>query len=354
MKKIWMLVVCCLTGCTILTGVWRGQCGDGFLQKEETCDDGNNISGDGCSNQCELEEPVGLFTSVSDSLEVYVTGTPAQSVVDIAFEPLVGSGVTPSVPAKTFNFCWEELDGSIPIAPLTANLGLKDALGTVVASLTDVDPATGCAEVGLDSPFSLAVNDLAIVFTVFGDVLASDVQQRLVLGVDQIFGDVGEIVGNTPVQTVGRLAYSGFPNCLTGDVVDPTLVNQSGLPAAQAGCEAFGEPVTVDAMQWNMVADGQVGSINGFTVFKDGVGLSGTQVSCSAPAGVNQCLIFAPTADTLTPGTPAVYELRIDVAGSGSGATQTWTLDPEGFAFSVTDGTHDGVGLLTGSATLSN
>jgi cysteine-rich repeat protein len=34
-----------------------GSCGDGFVGREEACDDGNRISGDGCSDSCRVEPP---------------------------------------------------------------------------------------------------------------------------------------------------------------------------------------------------------------------------------------------------------------------------------------------------------
>lgn len=40
-------------------GVYSAQaqcCGDGFLEPEEQCDDGNNLNGDGCSSLCVIEE----------------------------------------------------------------------------------------------------------------------------------------------------------------------------------------------------------------------------------------------------------------------------------------------------------
>lgn len=36
----------------------NGSCGDGFLGREEACDDGNRISGDGCSDTCRIEPAV--------------------------------------------------------------------------------------------------------------------------------------------------------------------------------------------------------------------------------------------------------------------------------------------------------
>jgi cysteine-rich repeat protein len=34
-----------------------GACGDGFVGREEACDDGNRIAGDGCSDDCKIEPP---------------------------------------------------------------------------------------------------------------------------------------------------------------------------------------------------------------------------------------------------------------------------------------------------------
>ena len=363
MKKLMCLVMLVTaTACTLLTGAFQSRCGDGFLQNGETCDDGNRDAGDGCDAGCESEVLSPAATLVpekaDDVFQTYLTGTTEQEIFTLLFAPTGPMDALSSVPAKSLTLCWvDDETGLPPNTPLSSSLGLNDAAGFLAAPLVSVDVVTGCADIVLDDPFSLeGVGVPPKVFTVIGDIASAAASQHLVLPARSILGVDGEEVGNTALQTVGRLAYSGFPSCVTQNVADPTLVNQSGLPAADSVCNTFGEPVNVDAIQWNMVATkGQVGSINGFTVFKDGVGLAGNPVSCSAPNGVSQCLIFAPTADTLIPGLQAIYELRVDVAGAaGSQATQTWTLDPEGFAFSVSDGTHDGTTLLSGSATLSN
>ncbi len=337
-----------------------GGCGDGFLDAGEECDDANTVPGDGCNEFClnELQIPATLLASLAnDLLQVFVTGTAGQEIVDLSFVANNTAGVLPSVPAKTIELCWVEVaTGLAPAAALSTNLGLKDAAnGQIVAPAVAVDGVTGCAAVVLDNTFSLSIGDPAKTFTVIGDIAAADQQQKLVLKDGLVLGVASEVVGNNLVETVGRLAYSGFAICLVEDVANPTLVNQSGLPAADMTCEAFGEPVTMTVLQWNMAKIGQVGSINNFSVTRDGVGLAGQKVGCSAPAGVDQCLIFQPTADVLLPGAPATYQLLIDVAGAaGSGASQTWTGSEVGIIFTASDGSHNSVGLLSGSATLSN
>ncbi len=47
------------SGCTTTTSV----CGDGFLDPGEQCDDGNNVSGDGCSAVCTLETGAPAITA---------------------------------------------------------------------------------------------------------------------------------------------------------------------------------------------------------------------------------------------------------------------------------------------------
>jgi cysteine-rich repeat protein len=49
-------------------------CGNGVLERGETCDDGNTVSGDGCSAECGSE---GARTSHSETTDSQPSGTPA-------------------------------------------------------------------------------------------------------------------------------------------------------------------------------------------------------------------------------------------------------------------------------------
>jgi cysteine-rich repeat protein len=44
--------------CLSWADLQRGACGDGFVGREESCDDGNRTSGDGCSDDCRIEPDV--------------------------------------------------------------------------------------------------------------------------------------------------------------------------------------------------------------------------------------------------------------------------------------------------------
>jgi cysteine-rich repeat protein len=49
------LLVSAASACLDWSKLENGACGDGFVGREEACDDGNRISGDGCSDACQIE-----------------------------------------------------------------------------------------------------------------------------------------------------------------------------------------------------------------------------------------------------------------------------------------------------------
>lgn len=51
------LLVALLGSCLPWSELQTGSCGDGFVGREEACDDGNRVSGDGCSDGCRVEPP---------------------------------------------------------------------------------------------------------------------------------------------------------------------------------------------------------------------------------------------------------------------------------------------------------
>ena len=58
MRHILLLAWLLTGGCVLLTGAFRAECGDGFLQRDESCDDGNLTDNDGCSALCDQEDAV--------------------------------------------------------------------------------------------------------------------------------------------------------------------------------------------------------------------------------------------------------------------------------------------------------
>jgi cysteine-rich repeat protein len=51
-------VEACTGACLIDLPIVRAVCGDGDVDDGEECDDGNAVSGDGCSSSCEIEDDV--------------------------------------------------------------------------------------------------------------------------------------------------------------------------------------------------------------------------------------------------------------------------------------------------------
>ncbi len=59
-------------GCTRALGTYeRGVCGNGEAEPDygEQCDDGNHLSGDGCTPDCQLEIPPGCGNGVLEPIE---------------------------------------------------------------------------------------------------------------------------------------------------------------------------------------------------------------------------------------------------------------------------------------------
>ena len=49
-----------------VVGQFCSQCGNGQVEQGEECDDGNTISGDGCTMDCQIEKCFGLTCTASD------------------------------------------------------------------------------------------------------------------------------------------------------------------------------------------------------------------------------------------------------------------------------------------------
>ncbi len=54
-RALVLVAVICTPGCLDWAALQDGRCGDGFVGREEACDDGNRAPGDGCDQRCRLE-----------------------------------------------------------------------------------------------------------------------------------------------------------------------------------------------------------------------------------------------------------------------------------------------------------
>jgi cysteine-rich repeat protein len=75
-------------------------CGDGVLDAEEQCDDGNVADGDGCSSECALENVGACMDKPQDPLEVTAAVIEADTlVIDVSF----GGGCE----THEIDYCWD-------------------------------------------------------------------------------------------------------------------------------------------------------------------------------------------------------------------------------------------------------
>ena len=117
-------------------------CGNGRLAAEEQCDDGNNVSGDGCDRVCVLEGPGPIDQAWHD---VQPPGCGSTSgALNIAAGAPIGQEFVPSVPVLS----------GLAVA-LNSSTGQPSAGATLTASilLGSIDgTAVGSATVTLDDP----------------------------------------------------------------------------------------------------------------------------------------------------------------------------------------------------------
>ncbi len=101
MRSLVLLLV--VTGCSVHEddeGELGRFCGDGVVDGEEVCDDGNRVDGDGCSNSCGLPVPLSVSWVIENGAGAELTCAPHADVARIyvqAFE-----GATPIGAEETF------------------------------------------------------------------------------------------------------------------------------------------------------------------------------------------------------------------------------------------------------------
>ncbi len=81
----------CSSQCQIEVPQQGPQCGNGVIESGETCDDGNTVNGDGCNSQCQIETP-------SSSIKVVATKIVCQNESDL---PNWGETGMPDITAST-------------------------------------------------------------------------------------------------------------------------------------------------------------------------------------------------------------------------------------------------------------
>jgi len=136
----------------------RGICGDGNVGPTEQCDDGNTISGDGCSSTCVLEN--GTSCDNDDSLDAGefcdTTKLGGKNCTDFGFDSPNTLSCTPSCGFNTSRCI--SLDGFC--GDRTAQNGETcERPGSHLSNAADWGLITGCANFGLDEGTGLICGD---------------------------------------------------------------------------------------------------------------------------------------------------------------------------------------------------
>ncbi|AKU99988.1 Multiple EGF-like-domain protein 3 precursor [Labilithrix luteola] len=245
-----------------------GTCGNGELEGGETCDDGNQADGDGCSAACQLEAVTGHDTCANaEAIALAAVG-------DGTYSATVVSGTTNLTHDQTFTGCASAgrdaiyqivapIDGvvtaSVPVAGFNVSLGARTA-ATCPTSTTGTAPlvcANASSDDGLEEiSFSVVAGqtyDLIVdgttatefgPFTMLVRVRPPGCGDGLLSGTESC--DDGNLVtgdGCSPTCTVETLAgidtCPGYTMSLTGTGTEPRVgvltIDTSGLVANYAG-----------------------------------------------------------------------------------------------------------------------
>ncbi|NVJ10063.1 tandem-95 repeat protein [Myxococcus sp. AM001] len=270
----------------------RPICGDGVLGGVEICDDGNQLSGDGCNSVCEVEpgytctgQPSVCDNNSAPTVEDVHTTTPEDTSVNItipAVDPdgdaldffyttpghgtlsLAGASVTYTPNA---NFAGEDS------FQVTVSDGKKQAAATVSVTVTPVndapvaDSATVTVDYNTSMPITLAATDVdgdALTYTVtvppaHGTLSGTGAQLLYTPAADfqgedsfTFTASDGALTSNT--ATVG-ITVRGPPVCGDGHT-DSGEVCDDGNRVAGDGCRA-------DCLGVEVCGDGLVDSVTG-------------------------------------------------------------------------------------------
>lgn len=146
-----------LPGCIFVSGFVGAPCGDGILHEDrEECDDGNNVDGDGCDQNCFLEEELPLVALTAQDCSIIdheqITGDD-RGGIGLAGEHLFYTGDRStgrfSLDLSESSTLHVRLDGLISDLATGKLYSLVDGnflflgFGGIATSLLEIDPETG-------------------------------------------------------------------------------------------------------------------------------------------------------------------------------------------------------------------
>jgi cysteine-rich repeat protein len=276
---------CCPVGADLGDDVdCASSCGDGVISSPETCDDGNEVGGDGCSATCAIE-PIGFRFSDMDLRDPHVFASVSfLGCTDVTDLSLFGNnGVNPTLQLNIQNDRDDPADGILDLSLVQTFDPLRQAAGTsteadlVFPDCTDPIETTTC-ELPADADHTLAT--------------ANNLGSRAVC----LAPLAGTLTGAYSPEVVSPTAPNGGGVCYNANAGTVTF-SLGGIPItlidAQIAGEWFGSPATE-------IRDGLIRGFLSETTANEtiipegttGIGsIDGSALSALLPGGVGNCEI---------------------------------------------------------------
>ena len=173
-------------------------CGDSVINSGETCDDGNNVSGDGCSAACSVEASPALSVVVDNT--AVTTELMTETMLTLTFTASGGFGGPVTLTGSAVNAANAPITGwAITFDQATVNVPL-DGTATAVATVKIPSENKGLAgTVKIDAASSLGTQSATSAFTVLNQLT---VQMTLTNG-QCVYPDYAKNPGSSVNLTVG-------------------------------------------------------------------------------------------------------------------------------------------------------
>lgn len=246
----------------------EGVCGDGILDPFEGCDDGNNVSGDGCSAICALErvclEDFGLATPFNVFVFDDFTGVP-----DVEGKLAAGDDVD----LENFSIGFQDQGGDALVAgdvTLLNGMVYGNVVYSDTASITNVGFGAGGGEVnGSPIDFALAQSELIALSGWYAGLPTNGT--TTVTPIDS--GVLVELVGTDPGLNVFTLSAGDLSSARSLTITVPdgsaVVVNLTGAVFGPADFDFFLNGVDAsgilfnapEAQVWDMARLGWQGSL---------------------------------------------------------------------------------------------
>ena len=128
-------------------------CGNGVIETGETCDDGNTVSGDGCSSTCTTEVPGEEPPGDGGDVGALITVSPTEFNINLAINTNVNRTITIKnlrSEATTISVSQQDLDQNVilPVTELTLNAGETKEITVTFVGTSKTGIYTGSIIIG--------------------------------------------------------------------------------------------------------------------------------------------------------------------------------------------------------------